>query len=175
MRRFIILILFFCVLIRPLFVIIFHNPFLIWVSLEVGTFSVVPLLFLRGSSRSVEASLKYFIIRITSSLVFLFGNILSFHKVFFFEFSFREIREKEVLGFGASLFFIYIPLLVKLGVFPFHFWFPEVIKGVGFIEGLILSTVQKISPLYLIYLIKRGLFKMHLFFLLGSFSVLVGG
>ena len=175
MSRFVILVLFFFVLVRPLFVIIFHNPFLIWVSLEVGTFSVVPLLFLKGSSRRVEASLKYFVIRITSSLVFLFGNVLSFHNVFFFEFFLRELGKKKRMGFGVSLFFIYLPLLVKLGIFPFHFWFPEVVKGVGFLEGLILSTVQKISPLYLIYIIKRGLFKIDFIFLVGSLSVLVGG
>lgn len=45
-------------------------------------------------------------------------------------------------------------LLIKRGTAPFHFWFPNVIEGINWINALILITWQKIGPLILIsYLI----------------------
>lgn len=41
-------------------------------------------------------------------------------------------------------------LLLKNGAAPFHFWFPGVIEGLSWINGLILITWQKIAPLILI-------------------------
>ena len=39
-------------------------------------------------------------------------------------------------------------LLLKRGTAPFHFWFPNVIEGLSWINSLILITWQKIAPLY---------------------------
>lgn len=41
-------------------------------------------------------------------------------------------------------------LLLKRGTAPFHFWFPNVIEGLSWINSLILITWQKIAPLILI-------------------------
>ena len=41
-------------------------------------------------------------------------------------------------------------LLLKNGAAPFHFWFPQVIEGLRWINNLILITWQKIAPLILI-------------------------
>jgi len=40
-------------------------------------------------------------------------------------------------------------LLLKRGAAPFHFWFPNVIEGLSWINSLILITWQKIAPLIL--------------------------
>lgn len=40
--------------------------------------------------------------------------------------------------------------MLKSGAAPFHFWFPEVIEGLSWFNGLILITWQKIAPLILI-------------------------
>ena len=41
-------------------------------------------------------------------------------------------------------------LFLKRGTAPFHFWFPEIIEGLSWINALILITWQKIAPLFLI-------------------------
>lgn len=41
-------------------------------------------------------------------------------------------------------------LLIKIGAAPFHFWFPEIIEGINWINRLILITWQKIAPIILI-------------------------
>lgn len=41
-------------------------------------------------------------------------------------------------------------LLTKIGIAPFHFWFPEVIEGLNWLNCLILLTWQKITPIVLV-------------------------
>jgi len=40
--------------------------------------------------------------------------------------------------------------IIKIGIAPFHFWFPIVIEGLNWINNLILITWQKIAPIILI-------------------------
>lgn len=41
-------------------------------------------------------------------------------------------------------------LIIKRGVAPFHFWFPNVIEGLTWINNFILITWQKIAPLIIL-------------------------
>lgn len=41
-------------------------------------------------------------------------------------------------------------LLIKIGSAPFHFWFPNIIEGLSWINCFILITWQKISPIILL-------------------------
>lgn len=53
---------------------------------------------------------------------------------------------------------IFSSLLLKVGGAPFHFWFPNIIEGLSWINRFILITWQKIAPFMLItYLINRSL------------------
>lgn len=47
-------------------------------------------------------------------------------------------------------FIINISLLIKIGAAPFHFWFPKTIKGLSWVNCLILSTWQKIIPIIIL-------------------------
>jgi len=63
---------------------------------------------------------------------------------------------------------------LKLGLFPCHYWFPDVIQGAGFLQGLLLSTWQKVAPFVVLsYVIK--VLNRKLLVAIGAISVLVGG
>nr|BDH75801.1 NADH dehydrogenase subuinit 2 [Euapta godeffroyi] len=146
-------------------VLFFNNFFVIWLCLELSTFSIIPILFLSKSSRGVEAAFKYFLINVVAALMFLtWGLHLKFCEVYW--------------GFSSSFLtnsysLVIFPLSVKLGLAPFHFWFPEVLNGVGFLQGLWISTWQKIAPIYLccVFCCSSNL---NLFFILGTLSVIIG-
>jgi len=154
-----------CVVLRTVFVLTFYHWFIIWVSLEVGTFSMVPILFVRGGSRKVEACLKYFLVSVVSALILLGGSVMVF-----IEAGGWSLERVSVSGFWVIL----VALLIKLGLSPFHYWFPEVIQGVGFLQGLLVSTWQKISPLYLVVMTSSKV-GGEVILLVGACSVLVGG
>lgn len=94
---------------------------------------------------STEASLKYFLTQALASSVFLFSVILFI------------LNSNKIRSFVIEII-IFSSLLLKRGSAPFHFWFPNVIEGLSWINALILITWQKIAPLILIsYIIFKPL------------------
>nr|YP_009176689.1 NADH dehydrogenase subunit 2 [Anopheles epiroticus]ALJ02415.1 NADH dehydrogenase subunit 2 [Anopheles epiroticus] len=112
-----------------------------WMGLEINLLSFIPLM--NDNKKNLltsESSLKYFLTQAFASsillfaiimLMFLYNNNLALYN------SFNEML-------------ILSTLLLKSGAAPFHFWFPEVMEGLSWINGLILMTWQKIAPLMLI-------------------------
>ena len=95
---------------------------------------------------STEASLKYFLTQALASSVFLFAVIL-----------FLLNTKRRNSNYLIEII-IFSSLLLKRGSAPFHFWFPNVIEGLSWINALILITWQKIAPLILIsYIIFKPL------------------
>lgn len=121
----------------------------VWIGLEINLLSFIPLIIEQNNLISTEASLKYFLIQAFASSLLLFSIILFFlFNNFLINFSFINIYE-----------LISLPLIIKRGIAPFHFWFPNVIEGINWISRLILITWQKIAPLIVIsYLTNYFLF-----------------
>lgn len=67
-----------------------------------------------------------------------------------------------------------LAIRLKLGLFPCHYWFPDVLQGVGFLEGLVLSTWQKLAPFVVITYVVESV-DVLLLSVLGVLSVLTGG
>ncbi len=100
-------------------------PLYTWISLEVNTIAFIPIILDPNKPEAVRGAIKYFFIQAYASLLFLAGPILR---------SFPQLT-------------ICIAILIKLGVSPFHNWYPSVIKNLNWKSNLLLSTWQKIAPL----------------------------
>ena len=50
-----------------------------------------------------------------------------------------------------------VALIIKAGMAPFHFWFPQVIININWTQAIILFTWQKIAPLMLVSSVLRTL------------------
>nr|QXG19516.1 NADH dehydrogenase subunit 2 [Drosophila serrata] len=111
-----------------------------WMGLEINLLSFIPLLSDNNNSMSTEASLKYFLTQALASTVLLFSSILLMLK----NNMNTEINE------NLTSMIIMSALLLKSGAAPFHFWFPNMMEGLTWINALILMTWQKIAPLMLI-------------------------
>nr|QXG19295.1 NADH dehydrogenase subunit 2 [Drosophila lacteicornis] len=111
-----------------------------WMGLEINLLSFIPLLSDNNNSMSTEASLKYFLTQALASTVLLFSSILLMLK------NNMNIEINE--SFTSMI--IMSALLLKSGAAPFHFWFPNMMEGLTWINALILMTWQKIAPLMLI-------------------------
>lgn len=102
--------------------------------------SFIPLLRDNNNSISTEASLKYFLTQALASTVLLFSSILLILK--------SNINTEVNESFTSII--IISALLLKRGAAPFHFWFPNIMEGLTWINALVLITWQKIAPLILI-------------------------
>lgn len=109
--------------------------------------SFIPLLKKKNNSYSTESSIKYFLIQALASTIFLFSILI----IIILNNLIRDILDINIF----MLIIINSSLLLKMGAAPFHFWFPEIIEGIDWINSLILLTWQKIAPIILLsYTIK---------------------
>nr|YP_010693022.1 NADH dehydrogenase subunit 2 [Rhagoletis completa]WCB98203.1 NADH dehydrogenase subunit 2 [Rhagoletis completa] len=133
-------IMFFFILMMGTMITISSNSWLgAWMGLEINLLSFIPLMS-DNNLMSTEASLKYFLTQAIASAVLLFAIILMYMN------NFPTIQYN--LMFNNLI--IYSSLLLKSGAAPFHFWFPNVMEGLSWMNALILMTWQKIAPLVLI-------------------------
>nr|QBF01245.1 NADH dehydrogenase subunit 2 [Stegana sp. 1955 JL-2019] len=112
-----------------------------WMGLEINLLSFIPLMSDNNNLMSTEASLKYFLIQAMASTVLLFAVILMMMK--------NNINYEMNYTFYISMI-ILSSLLLKSGAAPFHFWFPNIMEGLSWMNCLLLMTWQKIAPIMLI-------------------------
>nr|AVN67486.1 NADH dehydrogenase subunit 2 [Panchlora nivea] len=153
--------LFFMTLLLGMFITISSNSWLsAWMGLEINLLSFIPIMSNNKNIFTMEASLKYFLIQALASSTLLFIII-----------SKSILEDMFTLNTSPMNFITAIPLLMKTGAAPMHWWFPSVMEGLNWSNCFILMTIQKIAPLILIsYLIKFNMF----FMLTIISSVLIG-
>nr|YP_009918974.1 NADH dehydrogenase subunit 2 [Pegoplata infirma]QMP96554.1 NADH dehydrogenase subunit 2 [Pegoplata infirma] len=155
-------IMFFGILMMGTLISISANSWLgAWMGLEINLLAFIPLMS-DNKLMSTEASLKYFLTQALASSVFLFAVIL-----------FLLNSSKTNSNYFMEMM-IFSSLLLKSGSAPFHFWFPNVMEGLSWLNALILMTWQKIAPLMLIsYIIFKPLIIMSI--ILSSLIGALGG
>nr|YP_010393026.1 NADH dehydrogenase subunit 2 [Xylophaga dorsalis]UPX88888.1 NADH dehydrogenase subunit 2 [Xylophaga dorsalis] len=120
---------FFFMLLGLILVIMSGGLLGVWVGLECGFLGVVSLLA-GDSSYENEGCMKYFVFQSVGSGVLFIGFI---------------IMEG---GTGYSIYWILLGLILKLGLFPFHFWVPAVLSLSSWFGCYVISLWQKLSPLW---------------------------
>nr|YP_010692470.1 NADH dehydrogenase subunit 2 [Pareronia hippia]WBV74623.1 NADH dehydrogenase subunit 2 [Pareronia hippia] len=109
-----------------------------WIGLEINLLSFIPLISYNKNLLQTEASLKYFLTQSIASINFLFSILMKMILLKNF-----EINNYLSIMINSSL-------LMKMGAAPFHFWFPNVMEGLSWMNCFILMTWQKISPMILL-------------------------
>nr|YP_007890066.1 NADH dehydrogenase subunit 2 [Lanius tephronotus]YP_009178830.1 NADH dehydrogenase subunit 2 [Lanius cristatus]YP_009266797.1 NADH dehydrogenase subunit 2 [Lanius schach]AFN70635.1 NADH dehydrogenase subunit 2 [Lanius schach]AFR45007.1 NADH dehydrogenase subunit 2 [Lanius tephronotus]ALJ78636.1 NADH dehydrogenase subunit 2 [Lanius cristatus]ANM47855.1 NADH dehydrogenase subunit 2 [Lanius schach] len=137
-----------------------------WAGLEINTLSILPLIAKSHHPRAVEAATKYFLVQAAASTLVLFSSMTNA-----WETGQWDITQ---MSHPASCSILTAALSMKLGLAPFHFWFPEVLQGSSLITGLILSTLMKFPPITLLFMTSQSL-NPTLLVTMGILSVAVGG
>nr|AKN78897.1 NADH dehydrogenase subunit 2 [Chromatomyia horticola] len=109
-----------------------------WMGLEINLLAFIPLMS-DNKLMSTECSIKYFLTQALASTVFLFAT------TFFILENYYSLS----INLIYSKLLILSALLMKMGAAPFHFWFPNVMQGLSWMNSLILMTWQKIAPFLL--------------------------
>nr|WNH22545.1 NADH dehydrogenase subunit 2 [Calamus calamus] len=138
---------------------------LAWMGLEINTLAILPLMAQHHHPRAIEATTKYFIAQATAAAVLLFASVtnawLNGH------------WDMQTMMHPLPATLITLALALKIGLAPLHLWLPEVIQGVDYTTGLMLSTWQKLAPFVLLLQIQPT--NSSLLMALGITSTLVGG
>nr|AFP82444.1 NADH dehydrogenase subunit 2 [Sclerurus mexicanus pullus] len=115
-----------------------------WTGLEINTLAILPLIAKSHHPRAIEAATKYFLTQAAASTLLLFSSTTNAW--------FTGQWDITQLTHPTSCLILTTAISIKLGLVPFHFWFPEVLQGSSMITGLLLATAMKFPPMTLLLL-----------------------
>nr|AFH55970.1 NADH dehydrogenase subunit 2 [Onychorhynchus coronatus]AFH55971.1 NADH dehydrogenase subunit 2 [Onychorhynchus coronatus] len=120
-----------------------------WTGLEINTLAILPLISKSHHPRAIEAATKYFLVQAAASTLLLFSSAINaWH---------TGQWDITQLTHPTACMLLTIAISMKLGLVPFHFWFPEVLQGVSLSTSLLLATVMKLPPTTLLFLTSPSL------------------
>nr|ABC97319.1 NADH dehydrogenase subunit 2 [Xenopsaris albinucha] len=120
-----------------------------WTGLEINTLAILPLISKSHHPRAIEASTKYFLVQAAASTLLLFSSMTNAWSTGQWDIS--------QLTTPMSCLLLTIAISIKLGLVPFHFWFPEVLQGSSLMTNLVLATAMKLPPITLLFLTSSSL------------------
>nr|ACL35916.1 NADH dehydrogenase subunit 2 [Setophaga townsendi]ACL35956.1 NADH dehydrogenase subunit 2 [Setophaga townsendi]ACL35957.1 NADH dehydrogenase subunit 2 [Setophaga townsendi]ACL35958.1 NADH dehydrogenase subunit 2 [Setophaga townsendi]ACL35978.1 NADH dehydrogenase subunit 2 [Setophaga townsendi] len=120
-----------------------------WTGLEINTLAILPLISKSHHPRAIEAATKYFLTQAAASALVLFSSMTNAWQT-----GQWDITQ---LTHPTSSLILTSAIAMKLGLVPFHFWFPEVLQGSPLTTGLLLSTIMKLPPITLLYMTSTSL------------------
>nr|AFB19446.1 NADH dehydrogenase subunit 2 [Heterophasia pulchella] len=137
-----------------------------WAGLEINTLAILPMISKSHHPRAIEAATKYFLTQATASTLVLFSSMTNaWH---------TGQWDITQLTHPTSSLILTSAIAMKLGLVPFHFWFPEVLQGSPLTTGLLLSTIMKLPPITLLYMTSPSL-NQTLLTCVAILSTAVGG
>nr|CBA34944.1 NADH dehydrogenase subunit 2 [Larus dominicanus] len=120
-----------------------------WTGLEINTLAIIPLISKSHHPRAIEAAIKYFLVQAAASTLILFASMNSaWH---------TGQWDLTQLTHPTSCLLITAAIGMKLGLVPFHFWFPEVLQGSSLTTALLLSTMMKFPPITILFMTSHSL------------------
>nr|YP_009176282.1 NADH dehydrogenase subunit 2 [Gorsachius magnificus]ALI31230.1 NADH dehydrogenase subunit 2 [Gorsachius magnificus] len=120
-----------------------------WTGLEINTLAIIPLISKPHHPRAVEATIKYFLVQAAASALILFSGLMNAW--------FTGQWDITQLNHPTSCLLLTMAIAMKLGLVPFHFWFPEVLQGSTLTTALLLSTLMKLPPISILLLTSHSL------------------
>lgn len=116
-----------------------NNYFYIWIILEINIIRFIPIIII--DKKTSTNIMKYFIVQSLASSIFFLSIIIEY----FINFS----------SIGNNI--LLVSIIIKLGARPFHTWLPQVSELLSWNSVIILLTLQKFIPLYIVSINKSNI------------------
>nr|AHY87183.1 NADH dehydrogenase subunit 2 [Phaenicophaeus viridirostris] len=119
-----------------------------WTGLEINTLAIIPLIAKSHHPRAIEAAIKYFLVQATASTLLLFSSMTNAW--------ITGQWDITQMNNPTSSLLLTTSIAMKLGLVPFHFWFPEVLQGSSLTTALLLSTIMKLPPITILFMMSHS-------------------
>nr|ACA28649.1 NADH dehydrogenase subunit 2 [Phelsuma dubia] len=136
-----------------------------WIGLELNTLSMLPIIAKLHHPRATEAATKYFIVQATGAALIMFASTMN-------AWATGQWEIINMLPIPTAI--ATLAILLKLGIAPMHFWYPEVLQGSTLNTALVLTTWQKLAPLSLLYLMMLNT-STEVLLITGALSTMIAG
>nr|AAG00688.2 NADH dehydrogenase subunit 2 [Calotes liocephalus] len=142
------------------------NWLLAWLSLELNSLAILPMISKTKHPRAIEATTKYFLTQATASCLLLLAGASNAGLTGTWDITQMSNKLTSTM--------MLLALTMKIGTVPTHFWLPEVLQGSTLLTALLVSTWQKIAPVSLLFLMSNNA-QPTLTLILGLASTAFGG
>nr|UEP16619.1 NADH dehydrogenase subunit 2 [Megalotomus costalis] len=109
-----------------------------WMGLEINLMSFIPLISKSKNKSTSQAMMIYFLTQSIGSITLLFSVLMN--SMILLNLPFNKL----------IMILMYISIMIKIGMAPFHLWLPEMLSNLPWFEALILLTWQKVGPLFVL-------------------------
>lgn len=138
--------IFLLLILNPLIVFSINRIFSLWINIELNLIIFIIYMVI-NNNKLEDLPIKYFLLN-------------SFRSIFFF----LIINFYLINKFIVFIYIINLIMFLKLGIFPFHYWFINIIIKLNWMRCFFLSIWQKLIPLIIIYLL--NLININFFFII---------
>nr|YP_009122992.1 NADH dehydrogenase subunit 2 [Strigamia maritima]AJK90876.1 NADH dehydrogenase subunit 2 [Strigamia maritima] len=114
-----------------------------WMGLEMNTLAFIPMMADQSNKMTNEAMLKYFLTHTLASTMLLIPTMTT--------------TSMMSTWMNPPNTIIFIALAMKMGAAPQHFWLPQVMEGLSWQLNMVLATIQKINPIFMMTLTKSSM------------------
>ena len=133
----------------------------LFTGIELASLSIYALVAVRRERLdSGEALLKYVVMGAIFSALYLYGVALLFGATGTTQFGHKAVADRESL-FAVAYGFMFIGLLFKVGVVPFHFWSPDAYSGAPLAVTGFMASVMKLGGFAAIGVLWLSLVNSH--------------
>nr|YP_009141017.1 NADH dehydrogenase subunit 2 [Adelphocoris lineolatus]AHL44242.1 NADH dehydrogenase subunit 2 [Adelphocoris lineolatus]ANT45786.1 NADH dehydrogenase subunit 2 [Adelphocoris lineolatus] len=135
--------LFFIMTMTSTMMVLSSNDMLnMWIGLEINLMSFIPLMYENKNNFLTQSSMMYFLIQSMASMMLI---IMILMNMFMYINMWME-----------TMNIIMLTMMMKMGMPPFHMWFPEMMSKMSWKTCIMLMTWQKVAPMYILSLIMNN-------------------
>ncbi len=158
--------------------------FNLFVTLEIIGLSAVALVALSGGANAITAAMRYLLVSLLGSMLYLMGVALLYHSYGTVDMALLSLRTEMNPTMWLIMGLITIGLLLKTALFPLHFWLPAAHSSAPVPVSALLSALVVKASFYILWRLWILVFPLdeyaqtHLGFILGilgSFAIVWGG
>nr|YP_009467151.1 NADH dehydrogenase subunit 2 [Phatnoma laciniatum]ARB50156.1 NADH dehydrogenase subunit 2 [Phatnoma laciniatum] len=132
------------------------NWFSMWMSVEINLISFITFLKINSNKLMMEKCMIYFLTQSLGSMIFLTSILIS---------------KLSVISFNTLNLTLFMSMMLKLGMSPFHIWMPEMMNKLSWNKMIIAITLQKINPMMIMSMMTH---KSTLILMLITLSTITG-
>ena len=142
-----------------------NNLLILYLSLELQSLpSYILTAIKRDSEYSLEGGVKYFILGVFSSAVFLYGVSLIYTSLGTMNYvGITDLLTQENIIFSplclTGMIFVFFGLMFKIASAPLHLWIADVYQSVHGTVLKFFSVVPKVSVAYVMYVLYNDVFR----------------
>ncbi|MDZ7826955.1 MAG: proton-conducting transporter membrane subunit [Gammaproteobacteria bacterium] len=156
--------------------------FNLYVCLELITLTAIPLIAIAGRPEAIRAAMRYLLLALLASLVWLLGVALIYNATGILDLHLIGERGADSAAFDVGVALLVGALLLKSALFPLHVWLPAAHANAPGAVSAVLSALVVKTGIYLLY--RLGFWMLEgdlptllagLFGLLGAGALIHGG